>query len=213
MFRMLIRSRVRPDFPFPAPSRFSSVRCFLAQYSVAAVLMLSAPRPALAQVDRTCTVQPTAVAPCEVSLSLDTDIPYMAQLSISSTSTALGTLSTVAFVRSVATSTVNATGPTVTTTANFAHQLTISAQSSTWTFTRPSGSTTTVSKAAGDLLWSMAAAGPFTSVTTTGAVIASSIAAGSGTVTGPIYLRSRWSWATDNPGTYSLALTITLAAP
>lgn len=92
--------------------------------------------------------------------------------------------------------------------ANTTWSVTLSAVSPLFTGTGPSART---DKPAADLQWATAAAGPFTDLTLTG------VGVGAGTATAGqvvnLYLRTRYAWTLDTPGSYSLPLQLTITAP
>lgn len=67
------------------------------------------------------------------------------------------------------------------------------------------------SKPVTDLQWGLAAAGPFTDVTTTPVTVQTGSAVAAGSV--PLHLRAKFSWLQDAPGAYELPLTVTITAP
>jgi len=67
-------------------------------------------------------------------------------------------------------------------------------------------------KPSSHLLWATSAAG-LTTTTNHMGVTANFASQGAGSVVVPLYLRTLWSFGTDVPGTYSLAISFTLAAP
>lgn len=62
-----------------------------------------------------------------------------------------------------------------------------------------------------DLQWALAPAGPFTDVTGTQVSLSSGSATNSSIQT--LYLRSKYDWVTDRPGSYTISLQVTLTAP
>lgn len=66
-------------------------------------------------------------------------------------------------------------------------------------------------KPAGDLQWGLSSGGTFFDVTTTPVTVASGLATGTATV--GLYLRVRFLWTSDVPGSYSLPVQFTLTAP
>lgn len=168
---------------------------------------LAVPARALAQ---TCTAQAPPATPwtCTVSTSAALTIGDVLQLTLSSTTTTLTAPSSADYDAGF----VLNTGPTATVRGNRAWRLQISAATATWgaTNTQPGVSAWT-NKPAGDLLWSTAAGGPFTALSTTPATVTSGNAsAGTGS---SFFFRTAYSWALDTPGAYSLAVVFTLVAP
>lgn len=66
-------------------------------------------------------------------------------------------------------------------------------------------------KPVSDLSWGASPVGPFADMSVTPATIQSGGATANTLI--PLYLRSRYGWATDSPGSYSLPLQITITAP
>jgi hypothetical protein len=92
--------------------------------------------------------------------------------------------------------------------ANTGWAISLAAIGAVWT---ASPATAWQSKPTADLGWANSAAGPFTDM----GVAPATVQAGgptAGTVI-PLFLRTRYAWASDAPGSYSLPLQITIAAP
>ena len=66
-------------------------------------------------------------------------------------------------------------------------------------------------KPATDLQWSLNSGGPFTDVTSSLATISTGAATASTLRT--LFLRSKYAWATDRPGSYTIQVQIVLTAP
>jgi hypothetical protein len=66
-------------------------------------------------------------------------------------------------------------------------------------------------KPVSDLGWGASPVGPFADMGGTPATVQSGGATGNTVI--PLYLRARYGWATDSPGSYSLPLQITITAP
>ena len=106
----------------------------------------------------------------------------------------------------------NTPGPTATVSANRSWTLNISASTGTGFWT-PSGGAW-VNKPAGDLKWSLAAGGPYTSlrVSPLSAQIGSGAAAtAAANVT--LFFQTALNWLNDTPGVYTLDILYTLTAP
>jgi hypothetical protein len=97
----------------------------------------------------------------------------------------------------------------VTAKANRAFQVQISGVSGTFTYTGPLADP---AKPASDLRWATSAA---TLGSTTNHMGASSMLfnQGAGAITTALFLRTLWSFTTDVPGTYSLAIRFTFSSP
>ncbi len=92
--------------------------------------------------------------------------------------------------------------------SNAAWTVSISSSSTLWTGTPL---TAWQNKPRSDLQWATAVGGPYTDMTGTNASLATGTATNSTIQT--LFLRSKYSWATDRPGTYSIQLQVTLTAP
>ena len=106
----------------------------------------------------------------------------------------------------------NTAGPTATVSANRSWSLVISASTATGFWT-PSGGAR-ADKLAGDLRWSLAAAGPYAGlrVSPLSAQIGSGAAATAATnIT--LYFQTALAWNLDKPGVYTLTVLYTLPAP
>ncbi len=179
-------------------SRFKTVLCF----ALAAGVLVA--RPAAAQL--TCTV--SAIASCLVGGTAGAAINI--------------TISTVARV-TLASSTVSMPAPTETSyntgfgspgsvgfevRTNAAWTLVISSSSTLWGFSPPTART---DKPRADLQWGLVSGGPYTDVSGTLTTLASGAATNSSVQT--LYLRSKYSWLLDKPGSYTIPVSITLTAP
>lgn len=92
--------------------------------------------------------------------------------------------------------------------ANLSWTLTLRSTAATWTGV---GVQARANKPVGDLQWGTAVAGPFTDLTTANATIGTGAATGGAAVN--LYLRTRYTWTLDTPGSYSLPLQLTITAP
>ncbi len=106
----------------------------------------------------------------------------------------------------------NTVGPTATVRANSSWALAISASTATGFWTPTGGAW--ANKPAGDLKWSLAAGGPYTSLAV--APASTPVTSGSGATTGrdiPLFFQTALDWANDKPGGYTLTVLYTLTAP
>ena len=104
------------------------------------------------------------------------------------------------------------TGPTFTVSANAAWTLSVRAGATLWTAINTSpGAPARTNKPAGDLKWSVASAGTFAPLTTTDAAFSTGAATASKATT--IYFQTLYDWTLDTPGSYSLAVVLTLTSP
>jgi hypothetical protein len=143
---------------------------------------------------------------CNLSLGISLTPTDVLRLTLSATSTNLGTP-----VESDYTAGFRAaTGPSVTVKANRSYHVAIKANTATFGYT-PVGGLSNPNKPAGDLQWGLTAAGTFTALAT------SDITAINGTATAgsvqSMFYRTSLAYATDKPGTYTLTVLFTLSAP
>lgn len=104
------------------------------------------------------------------------------------------------------------TGPTLTVSANAPWTLNIRAAAATWTASNTSpGAPAWTAKPAGDLQWSTLPSGGFTALSTSDASLVSGAATANSATT--LYFQTLYSWTSDTPGNYSLAIVLTLTAP
>jgi hypothetical protein len=104
------------------------------------------------------------------------------------------------------------TGPTFTVSANAAWTLSLRAGSSLWTAVNTSpGAPARTNKPASDLTWSTAPAGTFLALSTTDASLFTGTATASKVTT--VYFHTAYDWTLDTPGSYSMAVVLTLTAP
>ena len=104
------------------------------------------------------------------------------------------------------------TGPTLTVSANAAWTLQIRAANPTWTATNTSpGAPARVNKPAADLLWSIVSSGAFTPLSSVDASLVTGPATASSATT--LYFRTLYDWTADTPGSYDLAIVLTLTSP
>ncbi len=96
----------------------------------------------------------------------------------------------------------------VTVRANQGWTLSIRSTQALWNF---AGAEARSDRPAADLQWGTLVGGPFTDMTTTNVSMSSGAASGAAVIN--LYLRARYSWALDGPGTYSLPIQLTLTAP
>lgn len=96
----------------------------------------------------------------------------------------------------------------VTVQSNSAWTMGINGGAALWTATP---GTARQNKPVTDLQWGTAVGGPFTNLTTSLVTAASGAATANRVVT--LYLRTRYTWALDRPGAYSLPVVVTLTAP
>jgi hypothetical protein len=100
-------------------------------------------------------------------------------------------------------------GPVLTMKANVSWTVTLRATQALWT---ASPAPARADKPVTDLQWGVAAAGPFTDLTTSATTIATGAAGTNGTSI-PLHFRVKYAWLLDSPGTYSIPLQLTVTAP
>ena len=104
------------------------------------------------------------------------------------------------------------TGPTLTVSANAPWTLNIRAAAATWTASNTSpGAPAWTAKPAGDLQWSTLPSGAFAALSTTDVSLVSGAATASSATT--LYFQTLYNWTSDTPGSYSLAIVLTLTSP
>jgi hypothetical protein len=104
---------------------------------------------------------------------------------------------------------VSGTAVNVTAKSNRAFTVQLSSVAPSFSY---SGSLTNPDKPASDLLWA-SSAGALSTTTNTLGTTTTLLSQNAGAVTAPLFLRTLWSFARDVPGTYSLTVRFTLAAP
>ena len=166
---------------------------------LAAAVLLA--RPASAQL---CNVSGAGPVSCTVSTTTSLTIPVILRMTVGSSSTSFGTLTSTDYDNGFKT----VAGPTVTIKANQGWRTQISSAATLWT---ASGSGARANKPSTDLLWGTSAGGSFTALSATATQIGSGSGTG-GTVV-PLFFKSLWSYSLDTPGNYSIVVTFTLASP
>lgn len=144
-------------------------------------------------------------ATCTVEVTMP--VTDVVRLTLSSTSVALGAPSEsdyAAGYRDVAGAAVN-----VSAKSNRAIQVQVNGTTPAFGYL---GALADPAKPAADLLWSTSAAGLGSTTTHMGAT-ATLLNRGAGTITVPLFLRTRWDFTRDVPGTYSLGIRLTVSAP
>ena len=106
------------------------------------------------------------------------------------------------------------TGGGTTTKDNLGAQVATIRSNAAWTLTVQGAAWTgsgNNAKAVGDLTWTITGGAPFTAMTTSAVSVTAGAVTAAATVT--IGYRTAWSLTTDAPGTYTMALIYTMAAP
>ena len=163
--------------------------------TAAAATLLAGASPAAAQ---TCSANP-----CTVAVNASATVNQLLSLTLSSTSTDLGTPTASDFDAGQ----LDAVGPNAQVKANTPWHVDVVGAAGTFGWT---GTGTNPNKNASDLQWGTVAG-------TYGSNMGSSAALFSGNATAgtsqDIFFRTLWSWASDIAGTYTLTINFTLAAP
>jgi hypothetical protein len=102
-------------------------------------------------------------------------------------------------------------GPVATIRSNAPWSLSISALTPTWSAVNTGADPARPDKPASDLAWSVTSGGPFTDLATSPAQVAAGNATAGQVVT--LFYRTRYLWAVDTPGSYSLQIVFTIASP
>ena len=157
--------------------------------------------PAAAQL---CNVTGAGPISCTVNASTSLTIPVILRMTIGSSTTDFGTLTSADY--DLGSKTVS--GPTVTVKANQTWKVQLSSSATLWTAT---GAGARANKPLSDLLWSTSAGGSFAPVSATATQFGSG--SGTGGTVSPLFFQSLWSYATDTPGSYSVVVTFTLVSP
>jgi hypothetical protein len=169
---------------------------------LATVVTFGAP-PAFAQ----CTAS-GAPANCGVPGSVSMTAGRVVRLQMSAGSTPLTAPTPADFDAGF-----NATsGPTLTVSANAPWTLHIRAAATTWTATNTSpGAPAWAAKPAANLKWSTAANGSFTALSTSDVTLVTGSATATDATT--LYFQTLYAWTSDTPGSYSMAIVLTLTSP
>jgi hypothetical protein len=145
-------------------------------------------------------------ASCTVSITMP--VGDVMRMTLSATNSALGTPGESDFTAGFRD--VSGSSGTVTVKANRAFRVQVSGGSTLFSY---SGSLANPSKPASDLVWAATAAGRSTSTNNlgaTGTLLSASATAGTAQ---SIFLRTKWAFNRDVPGTYSVNVVLTLTAP
>lgn len=154
-----------------------------------------------------CVASPEPCSTAVGALQIIININSVFELDLDPSSTALATPTTAVFAAGFAAT----DGPIARIRSNAPWALLISAVSPTWTGVSAGAETARPDKPASDLSWSTSAAGTFTDLSISPVQVASGLRTiGSET---SLFYRTRYQWALDTPGTYSLRILFTIAAP
>ena len=142
---------------------------------------------------------------CTVEITMP--VSDVLRLSLSTSGVALGTPVEADFLAGYRNVSGNAVNVTAKSNRPFTVQL--SSVSSTFSY---SGTLSDPSKPASNLLWATSA-GALATTTNNFGTTTTFLNQGAGAITSPLFLRTLWSFANDVPGTYSLTIRFTMAAP
>lgn len=157
-----------------------------------------------AQAQATCGATAAANASCApAGTQVSTTVQKIVYISITNPSVALTAPTNLDF-----------TGGGTTTKADLAAQVATIRTNAAWTLTVQGAAWTgsgNNAKLVGDLAWTTNAGALYTALTTSAVSVTTGAATAAATVT--IGYRTAWSLTSDTPGTYTMGLTYTLAAP
>jgi hypothetical protein len=149
-------------------------------------------------------------APCSTpvgALQITMDIGFIFDLTLSTNTTDLAQPTTAVYDAGFA----DTNGPVAAIRSNAAWALSISAITTTWTATRTQTEDPRPDKPASDLAWARALGGPYTDVSNSPVQVATGLPTIGQNVA--LFYRTRYQWAVDTPGNYSLQILFTVAAP
>lgn len=142
--------------------------------------------------------------PCTVQVTASATVNDVLKLTLSGTTTALGTPSEADYDAGYK----DVAGPTASVKANRPWHVDIAGAGATFSYV---GSLANPNKPSSDLQWGTSA-GTYANNMGASAVLLSG-ANGTGNASQAIFFRTMWAWASDVPGSYSLVINFTLAAP
>jgi hypothetical protein len=166
---------------------------------VGAVVATLVAGPSAAAAQATCTGNP-----CSVQLTASATVNDVLRLTLSGASTSLGTPTETDYDAGYK----DVAGPTASVKSNRPWHVDISGAAATFTY---AGSLANPNKPASDLLWGTSA-GTYGN-TMAGSAVLLNGATGTGSASQAMFFRTMWSWTSDVPGSYSLVINVTLAAP
>ncbi len=166
--------------------------------AIAAIALLMAGK-ASAEAQATCSGNP-----CSVQLNASATVNDVLRLTLSSATTNLGTPAESDYDTGYR----DAAGPTVSIKSNRPWHVDVTGSAASFTYT---GSLTNPGKPATDLRWGTSA-GTYANNMGSSAMLAIG-STGTASASQAIFFRTLWSWASDVPGSYSLVINFTLAAP
>lgn len=156
---------------------------------------------------QTCASNPAPCSTAAGALQVSITIANTYELTLSATSTSLVTPTTADYNTGYA----STNGPSATVKSNAPWALSISAVNPTWSAVNTNTEPARTNKPATDLAWSTAPFGTYTDLTTLGSQVATGTASLASSVT--LYYRTKYAWALDTPGIYTLQIMFTIVAP
>ena len=166
-------------------------------------LLIAATLPILAPARQAAAQLGCSGATCTVEISMP--VTNILRLTLSSPSIPLGAPTEADYQAGY-----RDTGPVdVIVKGNYPFSVQLGGVSASFTY---AGSLPNPNKPASDLQWALSA-GALSSTTNHMGTTATLITSNGTGVTLPLYLRTRWNFGTDVPGTYSLTISFTLSAP
>lgn len=181
-----------------------SVRWLLRPWAGAALLTAAATLPLTAQGNCNVNNQSTCQVGGTTAYGMRLTISTVVRLSLPSATIALGTATPADFTAGFGTPLL----VPLSIRANTGWTVSISATSTLWSATPAAARQ---NKPAADLQWGTATTGPFTDLSGSPVAIRAGTATAAATI--PLYVRSRYAWTLDKPGSYSLPLQLTITAP
>ena len=142
--------------------------------------------------------------PCSVQVTASATVNDVLKLTLSSTTTSLGTPTEADYDAGFK----DVAGPTASVKSNRPWHVDIAGAGATFSYV---GSLANPNKPSSDLQWGMSA-GTYANNMGSSAVLLSGTN-GTGNASQAIFFRTMWAWASDVPGSYSLVINFTLAAP
>ena len=142
--------------------------------------------------------------PCTVQVTASATVSDVLKLTLSGTTTGLGTPTEADYDAGYK----DVAGPTASVKSNRPWHVDVAGSGATFSY---AGSLTNPNKPSSDLHWGTSA-GTYANTMGSSAVLLSGTT-GTGSASQPIFFRTLWTWASDVPGSYSLVINFTLAAP
>jgi hypothetical protein len=171
---------------------------------IALLALAGSAAPLAAQGNCNVNREGACVVGATAAYALNVTITSVVRLSLLNSAIALGTATPAEFTAGFGTPVEVA----LSIRANSGWSISIAALSPVWS---ASPATAWQTKPVSDLSWGASPVGPFVDMSGAPATIQSGGATANTVI--PLYLRARYGWANDSPGSYSLPLQITITAP